>query len=279
MFEPNCVIVLVAPEIAIKSAAVRSFMVARLKKNISFYLEHEKIKTENIFYSVGRLIIPSKEPEKIVNILKTCFGIHSLFLSQCFGFSSLDDLSKKVIPLCENRYSSETFAVRGKSFSKLFSSKELEIALGDSVTEKFPKLKVKLKDPEKELFCLVLKEKAYVYFDPISGARGMPVTVQGKAAIIYNKKTIEKDLVLLGKNLLKCGCSIILVSQDELSFDLSDLEKYNCFISIKSIPFKLAKAYFKEGGIRAFFSCAKTTKEVDVDSELIGEKVFAPLIF
>jgi hypothetical protein len=46
-------------------------MVARLKKNISFYLEHEKIKTGNINYTVGRLIIPSNEPEKIVNILKT----------------------------------------------------------------------------------------------------------------------------------------------------------------------------------------------------------------
>jgi len=279
MFEPNCVIVVVAPEIAIKSAAVRSFMVARLKKNISFYLDHEKIKTGTIFYTVGRLIIPSNAPEKIVNILKTCFGIHSLFLSQSFDFSSLDDLNKKVIPLCEGKYSNETFAVRGKSFSKLFSSKDLEIALGDSVTEKFPKLKVKLKDPQKELFCVVLKEKAFVYFDPISGAGGMPVTVQGKAAIIYNEKTEKKDLVLLAKSLLKCGCSIILVSQEVLSFDLGELETYNCFIQIKSIPFKLAKSYSKEGGIRAFFSCAKTTKEADVDSELIGEKVFAPLIF
>ena len=126
---------------------------------------------------------------------------------------------------------------------------------------------------------MVLKEKAYVYFDPISGSGGMPVTVQGKAAIIYNEKTNKNDLFLLARNLLKCGCSIILVSQTELSLDLSELETYNCFITIKSIPFKLAKAYSKEGGIRAFFSCARTTKEANSDSELIDEKVFAPLLF
>ena len=279
MFEPNCVIVLVAPEISIKSSIVRSFMIARLKKNISFYLNHVGLKTENIFYTSGRLIISTNKPKEVVSVLKTCFGIHSLFLSQTFEFSSLEDLSKKVAPMCEGKFSDETFAVRGKSFSKLFSSKELEIALGNSVTEDFPNLKVKLKDPEKELFCLVVKENAFVYFDAIVGAGGMPVSVQGKAAIICNKKTNKDDLFLISKSLMKCGASIILTSNDDLKFDLSELEKYNAFIEIKIIPISLAKSYIQKGGVRAFFSCAKTEKEINFDSELIGEKVFASLLF
>lgn len=279
MFEPNCVIVLIAPEIAIKSEVVRSFMIARLKKNISFYLKYANLETKDISYTSGRLIIPSKKPQEIVSLLKTCFGIHSLFLSEVISFVSLEDLAKKVLPLCENKFSNETFAVRGKSFSKLFSSKDLEIALGDSVTEKYPKLIVKLKDPKKELFCLVVKDKAFVYFDAISGAGGMPVSVQGKAAILCNKNTNKNDLILIAKSLMKCGASIILASDDEPKISLSELQMYNCFIQIKSIPISLAKSYSIDGGVRAFFSCARTTKEVDIDSELMGEKVFAPLIF
>ncbi len=279
MFEPNCVIVLVAPEISIKSSAVRSFMVARLKRNISFYLAHENLKTENISYTSGRLIIPSKEPKKVLEALKTCFGIHSLFLSEVFSFSTLEDLAKKVVPLCEGKFKDETFAVRGKSFSKSFSSKSLEIALGDSVTEKYPLLKVKLKDPEKELFCIVVKDHAFVYFDPTIAAGGMPVSVQGKAAIICNSKTNRNDLILLAKNLMKCGASVILVSDDELKFDFKELEKYNALIEVKCIPVSLAKKYIIEGGVRACFSCAKTIKEAKIDSELMNEKVFAPLIF
>lgn len=279
MFEPNCVIVLIAPEIAIKSAIVRSFMVTKLKKNILLYLTNSKIQSGNIFYTSGRLIIPSKEPKRVLDALRTCFGIHSLFLSQKIEFSSLENLTKVVLPLCEGKFSDETFAVRGKSFSKLFSSKDLEIALGDIVTEKYPSLKVKLRDPEKELYCLVEKDKAFVYFDAILAAGGMPVSVQGKAAILCNKDTKKEDLVLLGRNLMKCGASIILASDDELKFNLSELEKYNSGLEIKCIPISLAKSYIQKGGVRAFFSCAKTDKEAKTYSELIGEKVFAPLLF
>lgn len=279
MFESNCVIVLIAPEISIKSSTVRSFMVSKLRKNILLYLNYFKIKTGAIFYTSGRLIIPTNEPTKVVLALKDCFGILNLYLAQEFKFNSLKDVCVEAKNIIDGGFCDESFAVRGKSFSKEFSSKDLEIELGGVVLDCFPKMKVKLKDPQKEIFCITQKDKAFVYFDLIKGAGGMPVSVQGKAGILCNKGTKREDLFFIGKNLMKCGASIILVSDDELNFDLSELEKHNSYISIKTIPISLARDYSKKGSLRAFFSCAKTEIDFKKDCELIEEKIFAPFLF
>jgi hypothetical protein len=279
MFEPNCVIVLIAPEISIKSSVVRSFMVNKLKKNILLYLTHFGLSYDGMYYTAGRLIIPTKEPKKVVEALSTCFGIFNLYSAQKIKFASLNDLSLKVKEMIKGKLKGDSFAVRGKSFSKEFSSKDLEIELGGAVLDEFKEMKVKLKGPEIELFCLTQKNDAFVYFESFPSAGGMPVSVQGKSAIICNEKTNIKDLFLLGKSLMKCGSSVILVSDKEFNFDLTELNKYNGFIPIKTIPLDLAVSYSKKGGVRAFFSCAKTKKEAEFDSKLIWEKVFAPFLF
>ena len=103
--------------------------------------------------------------------------------------------------------------------------------------------------------------------------------MQGKAGIICNSKTNKEDLFLVGKNLFKVGASIIIVSNEVIDFDLSELEKFNSFIKIKTIPVALARTYSENGGLKAIFSCAKNESDFKTDCELIGEKVFAPLLF
>ncbi|MGI6589976.1 MAG: THUMP domain-containing protein [Candidatus Iainarchaeum sp.] len=279
MFEPNCVIALIAPEISIKSSFVRSFMVNKLKKNIILYLDHFGLEYENIYYVAGRLIIPTKDPKKVLSVLKNCFGVLSLCPAQSFEFDSLNDICSKVGGIIEGRFSNESFAIRGKSFSKKFSSKKLEEELGGVVLNSFPKMKVKLKNPDKEVFCIVQNKNSFVYFESFSSVGGMPVGVQGKAGIICNSKTNKEDLFLVGKNLFKVGASIIIVSNEVIDFDLSELEKFNSFIKIKTIPVALARTYSENGGLKAFFSCAKNESDFKTDCELIGEKVFAPLLF
>ena len=165
MFEPNCVIALIAPEISIKSSFVRSFMVNKLKKNIILYLDHFGLEYENIYYVAGRLISPTKDPKKVLSVLKNCFGVLSLCPAQSFEFDSLNDICSKVGGIIEGRFSNESFAIRGKSFSKKFSSKKLEEELGGVVLNSFPKMKVKLKNPDKEVFCIVQNKNSFVYFE------------------------------------------------------------------------------------------------------------------
>ncbi|MFA7134054.1 MAG: THUMP domain-containing protein [archaeon] len=279
MFEPNCVIALIAPEISIKSSVVRSFMVNKLKKNIILYLDYFGLEYDSIYYIAGRLIIPTKNPKKVLDVLSNCFGILSLYSVQRFEFDSLQDVCLRVSDVIEGKFSDESFAIRGKSFSKGFSSKELEIELGGVVLNSFPKMKVKLKDPQKEVFCITQNNVAFIYFESFPAVGGMPVSVQGKAGIICSSKTNKSDFFLIGRNLLKFGISIIIVSDDVIDFNLSELEKFNSFIKIKIIPFSLAKNYSKKGSLRAFFSCARSEGDFKTDCYLIGEKVFAPLLF
>lgn len=279
MFEPNCVVVLPFSEIAIKGAQVRSFIEKRLKKNMTNYFEHFNVPCEKIIHYSGRMIIHSTEPQKVVESLKSCFGINLLFLAREERFSDLEELATIGASLCKDSFKEGNFAVRGKSFSNSFSSKKLEETIGGKILDNAPSLKVKLKNPEKEFYCIAFEKKAYFYFEPIKGASGMPVGSQGRAALLVTKESKQKEVLLLGKHLLKMGCTIAFVSEKELSFEINSLEEFNYFKPLKVYSIAEAKELYQKQDIRAFFSSASTLSQTKKDSELAGLKVFAPLLF
>jgi hypothetical protein len=279
MFSPNCVVLLPFSEIAIKGNVVRGFMEKKLKKNICSYLGHYNADYKEIISTAGRMIIHSKEPQKIVSSLEKCFGISAFFLAKETEYSSLEDLCIQVAELCKSKVESGTFAVRGRSFAKAFGSKKLNEELGGALLDAYPQLKVKLVDPQHEVFCIAFEKKAYFYFEKIAGANGMPVGTQGRAGLLLTKESEKKDLIKMGKNLLKTGCALALISDGEKDFDLSELMEYNSFKALKVHSIEEAKELYSLEDIRAFFSTAKTIKQAEVDSKLIGVKVFAPQLF
>ncbi|MFA5931316.1 MAG: THUMP domain-containing protein [archaeon] len=280
MFEPNCVVVLPFSEIAIKGVQVRSFIEKRLKKNMTDYFEHYKVPCEKIIHYSGRMIVQSTEPKKVVEALRNCFGINLLFLAREERFGDLEELATIGASLCKDSFKEGNFAVRGKSFSKGFSSKKLEETIGGKILDNAPNLKVKLKNPEKEFYCISFEKKAYFYFEPIKVASGMPVGSQGRAALLVTTESKQKEVLLLGKHLLKMGCTIAIVtSEKELFFDSSSLEEFNCFKSIKVYSLAEAKELYQKQDIRAFFSSAVTLSQIKKDSRVVGFKVFAPLLF
>ena len=275
MFEPNCVVVLLAPELTIKSAAVRAFMQARLKKNILLCLKNKEIPFSKMLFMGGRYLVYSTEPEKAVLVLEKCFGVHALYLAQETTFVTLDEIAKMAAVVSSDSIKEGTFAIRGKSFTPAFSSKKLEEELGGGLLDAHPSLKVKLKSPEHELFCLTHKNKAIFYFKKLSAAQGMPLGSQGRAGLIvegYDKK----DLVKLGLLLMKTGCCLIIVGSKEV--ELKELEEWNSYQGLKFASFSRAQEYYSHEGIRGFFSPARTIKEANRDSELVGVKVFAPFL-
>ena len=276
MFEPNCVVVLAAPELAIKSKAVRFFMQTRLKRNILLCLNNKQIEYSKVVYIGGRFLIYSTEIKKVVDALKTCFGIHSFFLAQEKKFIGLSDICSSAVSISTGAIEEGTFAIRGKSFVKEFSSKKLEEEVGGALLSAYPKLKVKLKGPEKELFCLVQKTMVIFYFSSLPAAGGMPVGSQGRVALITDSYKKE-ELLHLGKLLLKTGCSLILVG-DKL-VELKELEEWNCFQYLKLAYIEKSKSYYSHSGVRAFFSPAKSLEEAKRDSNLVGVKVFVPFLF
>ncbi|MFA6269202.1 MAG: hypothetical protein WCW13_00335 [archaeon] len=279
MFEPNCVVLLPFPEIVIKGPIVRAFMEKRLIKNMRLYFEHFNVQVDRVVNIAGRMVVHSTEPEKVISSLKSCFGISVLFLSRVENYSDLNDLCVRGVELCKGHVEEGAFAVRGKSFSKAFGSKELEMEFGGKLLEAYPKLKVKLKDPVHEVFCIAFETKAYFYFAPIKGASGMPTGVQGRAALLITKESKKTDLVALGKNLLKTGCTLAIVSDEKKIPNLDELAEFNCFKELKTHSVKEASEFYALEDIKAFFSTASTLTQAEMDSKLVGVKVFAPLLF
>lgn len=279
MFQSDCVVLLPFSEISIKGNQVRGFIEKRLRKNISFYLEHFNVPHKKIISRAGRMIIHSSEPKKVIFSLEKCFGISAFFLAKEETFSTLEDLCSKAVALSKGKVESETFAVRGKSFAKNISSKKLEEEIGGALLEKYPSLKVKLKNPEKEVFCVAFEDKAYFYFEKIAGAGGMPTGTQGRAGLLITKESTQKELVALGKDLLRVGCGLAFVSDEKKVPDLSAIEEFNSYKSLKVHPIKKAKGFYSIGEFRAFFSTASTIEQAESDSKLVGVKVFVPRLF
>lgn len=267
MFLPNCVIILLNPEISLKSQEVKSRWFSILKENMVLSLKRQEIEVEKISSFCGRIIIDCKNPLMVVNGLKNCFGISSFFIAEKRKTTNMNEICVNVSDLCENNLDS-TFAVRGKSFCKNFSSKDLEIALGSEVLKNFPELKVKLKEPKSEFFCLAIKGYSYFYFKEIKGIGGLPVSTQGTSVFVANKFA-EK----LGFLLLKSGINIIYCGKN----DLSSLEKYNSFKVIKKVEEKKISELFNAGKIMAVFSDATNEKELNGCVKRIGLKPLAPL--
>ncbi len=276
MFEPNCVVVLAAPELAIKSAAVRVFMQNGLKKNILLCLKAKEVNYSKLVYLGGRYLIYSEETKKVIDSLKTCFGVYSLFLAQEKKFSNLEEICSFAVDACKGAITQGTFAVRGRSFVKEFSSKKLEEEIGGALLSAYPKLKVKLKSPEKEFFCIAQKGMAIFYFESIAAAKGMPVGSQGRVGLIF-EGYLREEVLILAKLLLKTGCSLLLVGKEEITFN--ELVEWNSFKKLNFASFDKAREYYSHEGIRAFFSPAKSIKDAKRDSELVGVKVFVPFLF
>ena len=282
LFNPDCVIALVAPEACLKSDKVKEFIETRLKGNIVLLLKSKELSYSSIEVFAGRVLIRSTEAKNIIKALKKCFGIHALFAAQEVKFETLKDLCKQVVPLC-SAVTNGTFAVRGKSFSFDFKSRQLNETLGGALLEAHPKLKVNLDSPKHEVHCLAFKNKAYIYFESVPGASGMPVGSQGKAVLLckVGKKSFPaKDCSALAWLLMRSGLKVFVVGVKSGAF--AKLSEWNSGKTLTEISFEQAKGFYSEGEVFAFFSPAKKLGEAEGVSkslELGGAKAFAPCLF
>lgn len=269
MFSPNCVVAVISPEISLKSPQVRSFLQTKLKHSIIEYLKKENVPYSDISFFTGRFFIQTTKPQNAIIALSTCFGIFSLGVAEKKKVEGINEINLVVEDICKNNLR-ETFAIRGRSFSKSFSSKELEIALGSKVLQICPELKVNLSSPKSELFCLAFDKFAFFYFSLTLAAGGMPVGSQGRVGLVG-----DSDKVLsLGFLLLRVGCSILYSGNK----DLSSLEKYNAFFKFKPVSKEFLKENIVEGDISGLFCDAVTLSDSEKVSQDFGFKVFAPFL-
>lgn len=264
MFEPNCVIAIIAPEVSLKSNKVQERIHSILKKNISYILEKNNINYSSINISAGRVFIYTIEIEKIIFVLKNCFGLYYLIPAQCEKVIGFDNVCEKALKICDKNIFGE-FAVRCKSFVKE-KSKEFEIELGSKILSIIPNTKVNLSNPKTQLNLIVFKDKAFFYFNGFDGAKGMPIGSQGNVVLIANNIVDSKKMVLL---LLKSGCRVFVVGKKIVGFDS---------FSVKNIFLEEAISFYKSDSVNAFFCDVRNINAKKSIDKKIGVKSFAPLL-
>lgn len=167
----------------------RSFFEKKLKNNIKLKIHpyHSLLLREKgRFY----LYVENTCPEEIViKTLQTTFGI--------VGFSKAMVCDKdfdKVTQTCLKLMEYEPFNCKNGSFKVearradkqyFMNSYEIEAQLGHLILEKYKDMKVDVHNPQKVLN-VEIRDKAYLYTSPVTGAGGLPVGCAGKGLLLLS---------------------------------------------------------------------------------------------
>jgi len=90
--------------------------------------------------------------------------------------------------LADRLETARTFKVDAKRADKTFPKKSPEIAMeiGGALHDRIPHLKVDVENPERCVKVEVRDRMAYVHANPLPGAGGMPVGINGRAALLLS---------------------------------------------------------------------------------------------
>ena len=167
----------------------RNFFEKKLKNNIKLKIHpHRSLLTreKGRFY----LYVDRSCPEEtVIRTLRTTFGVvgFSRAIVCAKDWNAIVESARTLIenePFADGTGSFKVECRRGdKSF--FMNSYQIESELGGVVLDRYPDMKVKVKNPEKELRVEV-REKVYLYTSPVPGPGGLPVGTAGKGLLLLS---------------------------------------------------------------------------------------------
>jgi len=189
-------------EIFLKSEFVRNQLQKKLAENIKNGIRRKGIEAK-VTRTRGRIFIETERLEETSRLLRHVFGIVSFSQSIKIGLKYLEQFVKKN---AEGLVKEESFAVRAsRTGNHDFTSQQLAARLGEIVIEEIG-AKVKLKQPDNELFVEVRDQDAYVFTEKIAGPGGMPLGSQGKVNCYVDSR---EDLIACWL-MMKRGCVVVI---------------------------------------------------------------------
>ncbi|MDY6275638.1 MAG: tRNA uracil 4-sulfurtransferase ThiI [Succinivibrionaceae bacterium] len=174
-------IVKLFPEIVVKSKPVRTRMIRILTGNIRNVFQNSGIRVK-VLGNWDRVFV--KVPKEVSNetssdILSRIPGIHSFSEVLSFPYTSLDDILRTAAPLAMPEITGKTFCVRCKrKGQEIFTSVELERALGEVLWESGKSAGVSLKKPQITIHIEVDGKKFYLLSNTRKGIGGYPLSTQ-----------------------------------------------------------------------------------------------------
>ena len=126
--------------------------------------------------------------QPVAESLKQIFGIQNFSPSYKIE-KSVPALIEAVQTIMKEVYQEGmTFKISSKRSDHSFEldSRELNQTLGDAVFEAIPNVQVKMKSPDIELRVEIREEAAYISYETIRGAGGLPVGTSGKGMLMLS---------------------------------------------------------------------------------------------
>ncbi len=167
----------------------RDFFEKRLRHNIKDKLRPYR---SSCTRQKGRLYfeVDSNCPEQqITNAFETTFGVvgYSKAVRCAKDFDAIVAATKSLMSEPPFNTGVGNFKVEASRADKSFPMKSYDIAceLGGVVLDTYPQMQVKVKNPEKTLYCEIRNE-AYLYASPRKGSGGLPVSCAGKGLLLLS---------------------------------------------------------------------------------------------
>jgi thiamine biosynthesis protein ThiI len=186
-------------EIFLKSDPVRRQWERVLMDNIREVMPGVTIRSER-----GRIwLLGDVKPD----LLKNIFGIVSF--SEVEHVSRNETIEDALLDYCRGHGLSEvkTFALRIKRVGNHdFSSNDKAIEFGNLIRKEFPRIKVNLAAPEKEIHVEIRKDECYLYDNVTKAVGGLPIGVEGTLVALVSGGI---DSPVAAWMMMKRGCRII----------------------------------------------------------------------
>ncbi len=195
-------------ELALKTHSIRKFFTEKLVENIQKSLLAHRI--EGFIEEERGRIYVFTDDRRALDILRNVFGIVSVSWSEVCA-SDMEEVASTSVSVFKPG-NSRTFAVRATRHGNHgYTSQELAAYVGERILEKYPDLRVNLKNPDKILYIEVRDRRAFVFSDKLKGPGGLPVGTQG--AVFAELRT--KDDAAAAWMLLKRGCTVFCSGNEE----------------------------------------------------------------
>lgn len=134
------------------------------------------------------LLLNGAEGQLIIPKLQKVFGIQN-FSPSIRVEKDIDVLKEFVRTLMKEIYTGEeTFKITAKRSDHSFiqDSNELNLTLGNAVFDIFPDIRVQMKKPDINLRVEIRMDGAYLSYETIQGAGGLPVGTSGKGMLMLS---------------------------------------------------------------------------------------------
>ena len=166
----------------------RKLFITRLASNVKKSLvdfPHVKVKAER---DRMHLLLNGEDSDKIIPLLQKIFGIQN-FSPSIRVEKDIEVIKAKAQEMmCEIYTGKETFKITAKRSDHDFvqTSDELNQTLGNAIFDIFPNIKAQMKQPDINLRLEIRMGGAYLSYETIQGAGGLPVGTAGKGMLMLS---------------------------------------------------------------------------------------------